>query len=141
MDFTDFIFLRLKNPNNQATKETMCRVLYFLRDIIGFSEIPFMWYEQGDQNQQHIHCVIKKKMPNEAALRKMSKTFKTKKLKYFGWGIPSPNDDISCPGYMLEHEVKLDNFNWHVSEFSSKQHLYQTIYEYRFKTISPEFVD
>lgn len=141
MDSNDYTFLRLKNPNNKATKEDLCRVIHFLREIIGFSKIPYMWYEKGEQDQQHIHAVIKKKMPTSDALAKMSKTFKQKKLKYFGWGIPSPYDDINCPGYLLEYEIKLDQFNWHLSPFNSLSHLDQVIHEYRHKTLDPQFVD
>lgn len=141
MDSNDYTFLRLKNPNNKATKEDLCRVIHFLQEIVGFSKIPYMWYEKGEQNQQHIHAVIKKKMPTSDALAKMSKTFKQKKLKYFKYEHAGDFETINYPGEYSEIEIKLDQFNWHLSPFNSLSHLDQVIHEYRHKTLDPQFVD
>lgn len=136
----EYSFLRVKNPNNQATKAELCRVVYHLMDIIGFSDIDIMWYEKGKQNQQHIHAIIKKKMPTDKQLQQMSKTFKTKKMKWFEYGqeCEELGETIGTP---IIHKMDTAAFNWQLTEIKDKQHYNEIKYEYRFKECKPEFID
>lgn len=136
----EYSFLRVKNPNNKATRAELCRVVYHLMDIIGFTEIDFMWYEMGKQGQQHVHAVIKKKMPTNAELGKMSKSFKLRKMKWFEYGIPNEEagETIGTP---IVHKMDTKQFNWNLSEITDKLHYNEIKYEYRFKENDPQFVD
>lgn len=134
----EYSLLRVKNPNNQATKEDLCRVVYHLMDIIGFSEIDILWYETGEQDQQHIHAVIKKKMPSEEEIAKMNKSFKQKKMKWFEYGIESPYERI---GSVIVHKQDTSQYNWNISAIKDKEHYLRIKWEYRFKELNPEFID
>ena len=133
--------LTIKNPNNRLDKEELMRVLFHLKDIVGFSLIYFAWYEMGKQEQQHIHAVIKKTPPKEEEIMKMSKSFKQKKLRYLRYIAESEILHVSQLGDMLTYEVDLSNVNWKITGFESLGHLNQVLYEYRFKELSPDFID
>ena len=79
LNIKEYTLLTIKNPNNQASKIDIIRVLYHLRDIIGFSNILKKCFETGKQDQLHIHALIKKKYPTEDLIKKYSKIYKTKK--------------------------------------------------------------
>ncbi len=131
----------LKNPNNRLDKEELMRVLFHLKDIVGFSTIYFAWYEMGKQEQQHIHAVVKKTPPTEQEIMKMSKSFKQKKLRYLRYIAESEILHVSQLGDMLTYEVDTSNVNWKITGFDSLGHLNRVIYEYRFKELSPDFID
>ena len=82
LSYKDYTLLTIKNPSNQATKIDLLRILYHLRDILGFSTILKKTFENGKQNQIHIHAIIKKKMPTKELIQKYSKAYKQRKLKY-----------------------------------------------------------
>lgn len=107
-------------------------------DIIGFNDIDCMWLENGKQDQQHIHAIIKKKMPNEEAILKMSKVFKQKKLKWFEYGEAAPGETI---GAILVHKMNTSHFGFHLSEIKDQQHFNELKYEYRWKELDPDFLD
>ena len=117
-------FLRIKCPSNHTSEAELLRVVYFLREIIKFSDVIQYEFENGKQNQKHIHCVIKKlKMPTPDELGKMSATFKKKKLKYFEESI-MPNETLD--GYktiLIEKEIDLKKYNWHLSNIEDDAHL------------------
>jgi len=117
------------------------RVLYHLKGIVGFSTIYCAWYEMGKQEQQHIHAVVKKTPPTEEEIMKMSKSFKQKKLRYLRYIAESETLNVSQLGDMLTYEVDLSNINWKITGFDSLGHLNRVIYEYRFKELSPDFID
>ena len=133
--------LTIKNPNNRLDKEELMRVLFHLKGIVGFSLVYFAWYETGKQCQQHIHAVIKKAPPTDEEIMKMSKSFKQKKLRYLRYFAESETLHVSQLGDMLTYEVDLSNINWKITGFDSLGHLNQVIYEYRFKELSPDFID
>lgn len=134
----EYSLLRVKNPNNQATKQDLARVVYHLMDIIGFSEIDVIWYERGTQDQQHIHAIIKKKMPCPEDIAKMNKIFKTKKMKWFEYGQESPFETF---GAVLVHKKDTSDYNWNISEIMNEEHYLRIKWEYRFKELNPEFID
>lgn len=134
----EYSFLRIKNPNNKATKVDLGRVVFHLMDIIGFSEIDVSWYETGKQNQQHLHLIIKKKMPNEKQLEQMSKTFKTKKMRWYEYGDPPDEEDF---GSILVHKMDTKQFTWELTQIEDKAHFNRIKYEYRFKEQKCDFVD
>ena len=133
--------LTIKNPNNRLDKEELMRVLFHLKGIVGFSLIYFAWYEMGKQEQQHIHAIFKKTPPKEEEIMKMSKSFKQKKLRYLRYFAESEPLHVSGLGDMLTYEVDLSNVNWKITGFDSQGHLNRVIYEYRFKELSPDFID
>lgn len=134
----EFTLLRVKNPNNQATKEELCRVVYHLMDIVGFTIIDVMWYEVGEQNQQHIHAIIKKQMPCPEDIAKMNKTFRQKKMKWFEYGQESPFETI---GSVIIHKQDTSQYNWNLSAIKDQEHYLRIKWEYRFKELNPEFID
>jgi hypothetical protein len=134
----NYSFLLVKNPNNQATKEELCRIVYHLMDIIGFSKIDVMWYETGKQNQQHIHAIIRKRMPCQEDIEKMSITFKIKKMKWFEYGKELLFEKM---GSVIVHKRDTKDFNWKISEIKDKEHYLRIKWEYRFKELNPEFID
>lgn len=133
--------LTIKNPDNKMDKEELMRVLYHLKSIVGFSNILYCWFENGKQNQQHIHSIILKKMPHADEIKKMSKSFKQKKLKYLRYFAEAEEQNIFGLGDMVTYEVDTSRINWMLSSFSSQCHLAEVIHEYRFKELDPEFID
>lgn len=136
----EYSFLRIKNPSNNATKAELGRVVYHLMDIIGFTEIDVMWYETGKQNQQHLHLIIKKKMPTEKQLEQMSKSFKQKKIKWYEYG-PENESAGETFGAVIVHKMDTKSFNWNLSEIRDRLHYNEIKYEYRFKELDPDFID
>lgn len=133
-------FLTLKNPNNNLTKEELLRVLYSLRDIIGFSCFYYIWYETGSQSQQHLHTIIKKsyKTLTQDNIKKWSKSFKLKKCKYLLYGHGQFESEL---GSLLEYEIDTRCCNWKITPIADQLHLNTLIYEYQFKELGSEFID
>lgn len=130
--YIDRKFLTVKCPSNNTTDGDLLRVVYFLREIVGFSEIVKYEFENGKQNQRHIHVIIKKtRMPSEEELGKMSKKFKLKKLKHLQETYEPSNIDWNPeseeePAYrtrLIEWEVDLKKYTWHLSDIKDQEHL------------------
>lgn len=133
--------LTIKNPDNKMDKEELMRVLYHLKSIVGFSTILYCWYENGKQGQQHIHSIILKKMPRQEEIKKMSKSFKQKKLRYLRYFAEAEDHNIWGLGDMVTYEVDTSKINWMLSSFENQSHLAEVIHEYRFKELDPDFID
>lgn len=133
-------FLTLKNPNNNLTKEELLRVLYSLRAIIGFSQFYYIWYEMGNQNQQHIHAIIKKSSRTLTSdnIKQWSKSFKLKKCKYL-WYAHEPYENQL--GGLIEYTIDTRCCNWKITRITDQLHLNTLIYDYRFKELDPSFLD
>lgn len=142
--YTEYSFLTIKNPSNNLDKEELVRVVYHLRNIVGFSKIHCMWYETGKQDQQHIHVIIKKRFPKEENdLKKMYKTFKQRKLRYYKYYALTESMNVSRLGDLVEYEIDTNKVTFMLSRFENQAHLYEVLYEYRFKEISglADFID
>lgn len=134
--------LTIKNPNNKLDKEELMRVAYSFKSIIGFSTIYYLWYEMGKQKQQHIHMIIKKKFPsNPDELRKYSKSFKQRKLKYLKYFGEAEQHSPWGIGDMVEYEIDTSQCNFLLSKIENQSHLAELIYEYRWKELDPDFID
>lgn len=139
--YTDLSMLTVKNPNNRLDKEDLLRVCHHLKSIIGFSTIYYEWYELGDQNQQHIHLIIKKKPPTDKEISLFSKSFKQKKLKYQRYYGEAEEHNSSGLGDFVEYEIDTSSCNWKITPFKDAGHLNRVIWEYRFKDLDPQFLD
>lgn len=127
LSYNDYTLLTIKNPSSRATKVELLRVLYHLRDIVGFTTILKKCFETGKQNQKHIHALIKKKYPTEDLIKKYSKIYKTKKLKYFE---VVPIDEEMDEPELFEFCLDTSKFNWHLSKIEDDAHFNQLRYEY-----------
>lgn len=133
--------LTVKNPNNKLDKEELLRVCHHLKAIVGFSTIYYQWYETGDQNQQHIHMIIKKKAPSKEDVEKYSKSFKQRKLRYLKYFAEAEQFSTNQLGDMIEYEIDTKQCNFKITGFNDQGHLNEVIYEYRFKELDPDFID
>lgn len=136
--YSDYSMLTVKNPTSKATKVDLLRVLYHLKDIVGFSNIKKKCFETGKQNQLHIHAIVKKKYPSEDLIKKYSKLYKTKKLKYYE---EVPNDPLFDEPELIEQIIDTSKFNWYISEITDEAHLKRLEFEYLKKEGIVEFID
>ncbi len=137
--YSDYTLLTIKNPDNQATKSDLLRILYHLRDILGYSLIHKKSFEKGKQNQIHIHAIIKKKMPSEANIQKYSKAYKLRKLKYLEifQGDPLHEDPE-----IIEFQVDTKKFIWHISKIEDAEHFHRLNQQYLDKEkFTVDFID
>lgn len=138
--YSNYSLLTIKNPSNQATKVDILRVLHHLKDIVGYSTILKKCFETGKQNQLHIHALIKKQYPNEDLIKKYSKIYKTKKLKYHEVVRASPyNDDPE----LIELNLDTSKFNWKLTKIEDNAHFNELRYEYMEKELQKkcDFID
>lgn len=140
LSYSEYTLLTIKNPNNQATRTESLRLLYHLKDIIGFSNILQKCFETGKQNQNHIHALIKKKYPTEDLIKKYSKIYKTKKLKYLEEVQAGPFSDEP---ELIERTIDTKQFNWHLSKIEDDAHFNRLRYEYMQKELEKKcnFID
>lgn len=134
--------LTVKNPNNKLDKEELLRVCYSLKNVVGFNTIYYIWFERGAQNQNHIHMIIKKTYPKDPEdIRKMSKSFKQRKLKYYRYHSLMETMNPWGLGDLIEYSIDTSQCNFLLSKIEDQNHLNELIYEYRFKELDPDFID
>lgn len=133
--------LTVKNPNNKLDKEELMRVCHHLKTIVGYTTVYYQWFEMGQQKQQHIHMIIKKKPPKPVDIEKYSKSFKQKKLKYVKYYGEAEEHNVNRLGDLVEYEIDTSQCNFKISSFMDQNHLNQCIFEYRFKELDVDFID
>jgi len=128
LNYYEYKLLTIKNPSSTCNDADLLRVAYHLRNIIGYSTIYKEWFENGKQNQRHIHLVIKKlEMPSKEQLGKMSSIFK--RGKYRWTEIVQANEGMP-EATLLEYVYPLKNYIWHLSPFENTDHLKYVLNDY-----------
>lgn len=126
--YSDYKFLVVKNPSNTCSDGDLLRVAYHLRQLIGYSVILKEWFEEGKQNQKHLHLVIKKtQMITQEKLGKISSSFK--RGSYRWTDIVQANEGQPEPT-LIEWSAPLKNFIWHLSDFKNQHHFHYVLSSY-----------
>lgn len=135
--FENLCMLTIKNPSNTFDKVTLLRVVHSLSNKLSFAMPKIYWFEEGKQQQLHIHCIIKKKL-SDAIIKQMSKTFKQSKTQI----ISISYDETGNP-VLLENKINHNNLTFHMSPIVSKGHFLEVTEIYRFKEVDYkcDFID
>lgn len=120
LTYNKLSMLTVKCPSNRADETDLLRVVYHLQDIIGFSTILNQWFEDGKQKQKHIHLIIKKQYPSEDLIKKMSKSYKLKQIRYME--IVNGDPESLNPVY-INRFLNPKDYTWHISEIKDEEHL------------------
>lgn len=144
--YVKYKLLTLKNPSNTCLDEDLLRVEYHMRGLIGYSNVLHQWFENGKQNQRHLHCIIEKaQMPDKLKLGKISSSFKRTIIKYLDFG-PSAEASNS-PLCSVVCKLPLKKYLWNLTPFQSDVHFMYVKNDYSKKekmsryNASPQFID
>lgn len=125
--FENLCMLTIKNPSNTSDKKTLLLIVNTLTKKLGFGFPEIYWFEEGKQNQIHIHCIIRKKLTPDL-IPKMSKTFKQTKTDLIEFSYDEYDDPV-----LLHNKIDHSSFTFHICPIESKSHFTEITEVYRFK--------
>lgn len=123
--------LVVKCPSNSASDVDLLRVVHHLSTFLNFDPSSMQYeFEQGKQNQIHIHCIINKlKVLTDLETGKAHAKFKSRPIIYYD---VCPKDENNLSPVLIKQIINPKNFTWFLQPVKDMEH-YHCLKEYLVK--------
>lgn len=118
--------LTIKCPSNKFEQVDLLRIFYSIKDNFDLNLKTF-WFEDGKQNQKHIHCLVKAKSFTQEHLNKWLAS-----RKYVCKYYTEKHNEWDEP-ILIKIQLPRNKFTFHVQNIASEEHFFNIVEEYRFK--------